>query len=179
MAERGLSFDDAYQQIKLSRPCIDPNPGFQRQLKMWSAMKFNIEGNTIIHRRWRVMKLAREWSYSGKVTSPLPTLVYDTEVHCCCSCQEPLFAPANIISHDRDMIRFGGITATDADCDLHVVEPMSWMAGSVVAARYGAIECPKCKAEIGLFCWHGEQCSCGTSIYPSFQIQKEKIVLKK
>lgn len=27
MAERGLSFDDAYQTVKLCRPCIDPNPG--------------------------------------------------------------------------------------------------------------------------------------------------------
>lgn len=27
MAERGLSFDEAYQQVKLCRPCIDPNPG--------------------------------------------------------------------------------------------------------------------------------------------------------
>lgn len=33
MAREGLSFDDAYGQVKLARPSIRPNPGFYHQLQ--------------------------------------------------------------------------------------------------------------------------------------------------
>lgn len=64
---------------------------------MWAAMKFNIQGDSVAHRRWRcaptllcatpisgiacrVMRLAREYNYDGKISSPLPTLSFTNEV---------------------------------------------------------------------------------------------------
>lgn len=47
-------------------------------------------------------------------------------------------------------MRYGGVAATNADCDLLIVEPMAWMSG-ITDVRYGAIVCPKCKDEIGAF----------------------------
>ena len=52
--------------------------------------------------------------------------------------------------HEHGLTGFGGVKATDADCDLLVVEPMAWMSGSVDGPR-GSINCPKCKAEIGCY----------------------------
>ncbi|XP_068588150.1 dual specificity protein phosphatase 19-like isoform X2 [Cebidichthys violaceus] len=35
MLREGLSFDDAYGQVKLARPSIRPNPGFHQQLQSY------------------------------------------------------------------------------------------------------------------------------------------------
>ncbi|TMS04949.1 Dual specificity protein phosphatase 19 [Larimichthys crocea] len=35
MLKEGLSFDDAYSQVKLARPSIRPNPGFYQQLQSY------------------------------------------------------------------------------------------------------------------------------------------------
>ncbi|XP_041866088.1 dual specificity protein phosphatase 19-like isoform X2 [Melanotaenia boesemani] len=37
MLGEGLSFDDAYSQVKLARPSIRPNPGFYQQLQNYKA----------------------------------------------------------------------------------------------------------------------------------------------
>ncbi|XP_039890033.1 dual specificity protein phosphatase 19-like [Simochromis diagramma] len=37
MLREGLSFDDAYSQVKLARPSIRPNPGFYQQLQKYKS----------------------------------------------------------------------------------------------------------------------------------------------
>lgn len=36
MQREGLSFEDAYSQVKLARPSVHPNPGFYQQLQSYN-----------------------------------------------------------------------------------------------------------------------------------------------
>ncbi len=51
---------------------------------------------------------------------------------------------------------------------------MDWMLGVNDAAE-GKIVCPKCSAKLGLFKWHGAQCSCGSWVTPAIQIHKSRV----
>lgn len=46
MFREGLSFSDAYDQVKLARPSIRPNPGFYQQLERYQPKGSRNEPST-------------------------------------------------------------------------------------------------------------------------------------
>ena len=47
--------------------------------------------------------------------------------------------------------------------------------GDIASSSEGKLTCPKCNAKLGLFRWHGNQCSCGTWVAPAIQIHLSKV----
>jgi len=43
----------------------------------------------------------------------------------------------------------------------------------------GKLYCPKCKSKLGSFDWAGSKCSCGKWVTPAFQVQKNRVDLRK
>ena len=57
MATKGLSFEDAFTQVKNARSIVCPNSGFRGQLRLFAEMKFVVNGDTLAHRHYRMRKV--------------------------------------------------------------------------------------------------------------------------
>jgi hypothetical protein len=59
---------------------------------------------------------------------------------------------------------------------LFLANGLDWM-GDISLSAEGKLSCPnvKCGSKLGLFKWHGTQCSCGTWVVPAIMIQKSRV----
>lgn len=55
-----------------------------------------------------------------------------------------------------------------------LADGLNWM-GDISQSHEGKLSCPKCDAKLGLYKWHGTQCSCGTWVVPAIMVQKSRI----
>lgn len=53
-------------------------------------------------------------------------------------------------------------------------EALDWM-GPINESHEGKLSCPKCKGKLGMYKWHGTQCSCGTWVVPAIMIHKSRV----
>jgi protein-tyrosine phosphatase len=44
MVKHNCGFEEALEFVKKSRPCVIPNEGFSKQLKLWGEIKYKFEG---------------------------------------------------------------------------------------------------------------------------------------
>ena len=57
---------------------------------------------------------------------------------------------------------------------IFLADGLDWM-GDISQSAEGKLSCPKCSAKLGLYKWHGTQCSCGTWVVPAIMIQKSRV----
>ena len=57
---------------------------------------------------------------------------------------------------------------------IFLADGLDWM-GDISLSHEGKIICPKCNGKLGIFKWHGTQCSCGTWVTPAIMIHKSRI----
>mmetsp|Transcript_4890 Transcript_4890/g.9326 ORF Transcript_4890/g.9326 Transcript_4890/m.9326 type:complete len:163 (-) Transcript_4890:66-554(-) len=63
----------------------------------------------------------------------------------------------------------------DDQCQsIFLAEVKDWM-GVITESHEGKLSCPKCKGKLGMYKWHGTQCSCGTWVVPAIMIHKSRI----
>ena len=122
-------------------------------------------------------------------------------MYCCGRCREPVALVASLSKEHGDEGRLdeesaGGKSAKRPCTSLFLEEPLEWMRDGLGFASTsdksegdeeeaeasipsGKLYCPKCKNKIGSFDWAGSKCSCGKWITPAFQIQKNRVDLRK
>jgi len=59
---------------------------------------------------------------------------------------------------------------------IFLADGLDWM-GDISQSPEGKLSCPnlKCGSKLGLYKWHGTQCSCGTWVVPAIMIQKSRV----
>lgn len=55
-----------------------------------------------------------------------------------------------------------------------LADGLDWM-GDISQSHEGKLSCPKCHGKLGLYKWHGTQCSCGTWVVPAIMIHKSRV----
>lgn len=54
-------------------------------------------------------------------------------------------------------------TSIGEKCQCHFLkDALNWMGKEIHECHEGKLSCPKCDGKLGLYKWHGTQCSCGT-----------------
>jgi dual specificity phosphatase 12 len=67
-------------------------------------------------------------------------------------------------------------TKPPSPCAHHFVEAMSWMRSELEQQKLeGKLECQKCKAKVGSYCWAGTPCSCGEWVTPAISLARGKV----
>jgi len=179
MKSHGLSFEEAFSMVKASRPIVSPNCGFLKQLKMWEEMQYNLEGTSKSHKAYHLQKASKEFYGSSKMSivipgedpQNIPSIDSDLTNSCKC-CQRDLFLDSNVISHLKGVSDQGKLWFEEK-CGYTYIEPMSWMGE--LCGSGGQLYCPRCKVQLGSWNWTKSQCSCGSTIQPSFRIISDKI----
>ena len=55
-----------------------------------------------------------------------------------------------------------------------LADGLDWM-GDIRLSHEGKLSCPKCSGKLGLYKWHGTQCSCGTWVVPAIMVHKSRV----
>lgn len=117
---------------------------------------------------------------------PMSKLIdYDpnTTRYACKICRTILFSESDLQnpSHSKSQHKFSsrktksGANISNSRCEsLFLADGVGWM-GDIASSSEGKFTCPKCNAKLGLFRWHGNQCSCGTWVAPAIQIHSSKV----
>jgi dual specificity phosphatase 12 len=117
---------------------------------------------------------------------PMSKLIdYDPTMtrYACKICRTILFAESDLQnpSHSKSQHKFSsrktksGANVSNSRCEsLFLADGVGWM-GDIASSSEGKLTCPKCNAKLGLFRWHGNQCSCGTWVAPAIQIHLSKV----
>lgn len=122
---------------------------------------------------------------------PLPSIpkVYDpsTTRFACKMCRTILFNDAELEDppHAQSQHSFSSRkTKTGANVNsargnnkcqsFFLADALDWM-GDISFQNEGKLACPKCSGKLGLYKWHGTQCSCGTWVVPAIMIHKSRV----
>jgi dual specificity phosphatase 12 len=63
----------------------------------------------------------------------------------------------------------------DDECqNIFLADSLDWM-GPITESHEGKLSCPKCNGKLGMYKWHGTQCSCGTWVVPAIMIHKSRV----
>lgn len=110
---------------------------------------------------------------------------YDTRLvrYACKICRTILFSETDLQSpsHNKNLHRFSsrktksGTNISSNRCEsVFLADGVEWM-GDIASSSEGKFSCPKCHNKLGLYRWHGNQCSCGTWVAPAIQIHSSKV----
>ncbi|PVU93223.1 hypothetical protein BB561_003378 [Smittium simulii] len=201
MKARNWAPEEALDYIKQSRPQINPNSGFIKQLHIYQKLNYSVDVNqsngTLENAHFAQDPILKNKSQND----PKKLSVR------CKKCRRILFDETNIIEHipkstgsdfnsyrgdlnsevnSRNhnlamLSRIGINTSTKGlnhnknICSSVFMEPMDWIKGSQTTEISDKICCPKCEAKLGQYNWSGSKCSCGTWVTPSFQIHKSRV----
>jgi dual specificity phosphatase 12 len=171
MKTNKITFEVALDLVRRIRSVIRPNPGFIDQILLLEAMKFDLEGDTIYHYQYRLMKIqhlrkCKELtgsnlnSFNRRATSSLSA----RSRYNCRNCHALLFSSAELLP--KQVINFvqNQITLTEDLENSHRLFPMAWMIPiEVVDEEEGELLCPGCQSIIGTFDWE--------SMPPEFRIK--------
>ena len=149
-----FSVMDSFQVVKGKFPWIDPNPGFMRQLNLFEDMKWTIDVNNSLYKR-----------YFNTFNSKNSFAVTNTLSIKCKKCRRSIANLDNIIKHDKK----------DQDCTSVFIDVMDWMT---TTSNQDKLSCPFCLSKLGSYNWSGDTCSCGCWVTPSFRLSISKLDLK-
>lgn len=115
---------------------------------------------------------------------PLSKLkTYDVHMNrfACKMCRTILFGECDLeeIPHSKGQHSFSSRKLKSAGnakvCQSIFLAPgLEWMVGIDDSAE-GKLSCPKCTGKLGLYKWHGTQCSCGSWVTPAIQIHSSRV----
>jgi len=104
-------------------------------------------------------------------------------VFCCSNCGRKLFRDANIMEHvcgqEGRLSKCLLFRSPDIFkcCDAFFIEPVRWMITNDLQFVEGKLSCPNvdCNQTLGSWSWKLTECSCMSSVFPSFRIFKKKV----
>lgn len=118
---------------------------------------------------------------------PMPPQFDDNLTRFACKmCRTILFSEAELEDppHTQAQHNFsirktksGANTNNSSKCQSYfLADALDWM-GDINLSHEGKLSCPKCSGKLGLYKWHGTQCSCGTWVVPAIMVQKGRVDL--
>lgn len=152
----------------------------------------NFVRDLVLRRIPKTKKVATEPNTDEKMKEvlepfdPMSKLIdYDQNItrYACKICRTILFAETDLQnpSHSKSQHKFSsrktksGANVSNSRCEsLFLADGVGWM-GDIASFSEGKFTCPKCNSKLGLFRWHGNQCSCGTWVAPAIQIHSSKV----
>lgn len=151
-------------------------------------MNYNLEGDTKVHRRYQLQKMANEFELTGEIPATIyvaddPHIInldqVEEALYACGSCNRKLFLESNVIEHEPNQARTfrnGGHT----QCDSIFIEPISWMT-YLLTPKSGELSldlrCPNhhCQQVLGTWYFGSTDCSCLAQVQPAFRVKKHRV----
>lgn len=188
MRKYKISYMSALALVKRSRPVVDPNDGFVKQLEIFQTMNFSVDPTNKEYRLVVLKHLAdrvkRKFlsnlynkvdvhedlkKYFAKLESKAkPKILFK-----CRRCRVFLFKNFNVILDGYE------------ECPFIFSEPPSWLIADLQESLRGDIKCPKCDCKIGTFDLAGLPCGDKCTKHsdslklPSFKFTKSKIDIEQ
>ena len=128
-----------------------------------------------------------------EVEPPPPTMpkAYDqsTTRFACKMCRTILFSEAELEDppHTQSQHNFSNRKTKTAGINsslgnkchyVFIGDSLDWM-GDIRLQNEGKLACPKCCGKLGLYKWHGTQCSCGTWVVPAIMVHNGRVDIVK
>jgi len=155
-----LHFHAALDKVQSIRPQTCPNPGFERQLKLWYSMQYDIKPRDPQYRLFQ-LKHGME-----SFVEPAAASVEDGVVagfgYKCRKCRRALFYSADIVPHNSSWWQKFSPAAQPCKLGISVL-PMSWMKGTESGSR---LSCKHCGSKLGHFStgYDTVECACGVRV---------------
>lgn len=188
MKKYNLTYDTALEQLRSKRPCVYPNPGFARQLRLYHSLNYSYTPEeSKSTQRTRVPAADDFTDVLPATKSKSGTMEYKCKL-CRCS----LFTDTDLVLHVVGKGRFDMQSRSSAYkakqnaesqeksyCrqELFTLQP-EWLTDIYDKdINDGDIECPnaKCQAKLGRYSLVGEKCSCAKWVNPAFHFHRTKI----
>uniref|UniRef100_A0A8C6PK03 protein-tyrosine-phosphatase n=1 Tax=Nothobranchius furzeri TaxID=105023 RepID=A0A8C6PK03_NOTFU len=151
--------------IPVSMMFFRVNSGFEDQLRLYEAMKCEVDTSNPSYKQYRLLKIKIK-KFSGTHTyQHIRTLFRGSSI-----LSHPVGEGASAFSHKK----FSNLTG-NAQCTSYFIEPVQWMKPSLLRVMHGQLLCPKCSSKLGSFSWCGYQCSCGRWVTPAFQLHHNRV----
>lgn len=178
---------EALEQIRQSRPIVEPNEGFMQQLEMYHKMQtpINVEESPV-YQRWLYQREIQMSSDCGQAPDADKIRFEDEHVNQsgdadladlelkCKKCRRTLATSQFLIPHQQPP--HNNPFPTSLTCAHYFCDPLSWMRPELEQGKLdGRLECPKCKTNVGKYAWQGLRCSCGAWIVPAITLAKGKV----
>ncbi|XP_012658146.1 dual specificity protein phosphatase 12 [Otolemur garnettii] len=187
-----VTFEEAYGHLQSVKPDAKMNEGFERQLKLYQAMGYEVDTSSAIYKQYRLQVVTEKYPELQNIpqelfaVDPATTLEgsNDKVLYKCRKCRRSLFRSSSILDHNEGSgpeafvhkrMTLPFMVSIGPRCTSYFIEPVQWMEFSLLGVMDGQLLCPKCRAKLGSFNWCGEQCSCGRWITPAFQIHKNRV----
>lgn len=191
MKKYNLSYEKALEQLRTKRPCVYPNPGFARQLRLYHSMNYSYNPDQSPYKqRSKSNQLPTENNFDDVI--PIVRNEGATIEYKCKLCRHLLFTDTDLVAHIVGKGRFDiqsrssaykakqNAESKDKDyCqqELFTTQP-DWLTDIYDKdINDGDIECPnrKCHAKVGRYSLVGEKCTCAKWVNPAFHFHRSKI----
>ncbi|KAF1810219.1 dual specificity protein phosphatase 12 [Eremomyces bilateralis CBS 781.70] len=188
----GITPQQAIEQIRQSRPFVEPNDGFMQQLELYYTMKApeSVE-DTAIYQKWlyqREVELSRSCGMppdTDKIRFEDEHTLWDGtsegfEMRCR-KCRRTLATSQYVLPHEAKvkLSQHGNAISNEpssTECAHYFIDPLSWMRPELEQGKLeGRVECPKCATNVGKYAWQGMKCSCGAWVVPGISLAKGRI----
>jgi dual specificity phosphatase 12 len=107
MKTRKLTLKEAIEHIKDKKPDIRPNDGFIQQLKLWEAMKYQLDERHKSYRAYKLHHQANKMRDTGYMETmelmPDPISCSESSYYSCRKCRRQLFNGSNVLQHELGM----------------------------------------------------------------------------
>ena len=157
-----LGVEAALELVKSKRKCVNPNPGFMAQLRLWEAMRFSLENDFLRYKMYKLHIVSETIRKSKILSKEAVNSVVDPDpglsrkyrnsavVYKCKQCRRVLATCDNLVPHVTGHSPYwyslgrgqGGhtyCTQTISIC------PMSWMEDNLRTNLSGKLFCPHCR----------------------------------
>jgi dual specificity phosphatase 12 len=191
MKKYNLSYEAALEQLQSKRPCVYPNPGFAKQLRLYHSMNYSFNPYSALRKQ---PSTSDNVLVENNFDDVIPVTQNDTSLieYKCKLCRHVLFTDADLVSHIAGKGRFDfhsrssaykakqNAESKDEDyCqqELFTTQP-DWLTDIYdKETNNGEIECPnsKCQAKLGRYSLVGEKCTCAKWVNPAFHFHRSKI----
>ena len=164
MAKYRLGVDEALALLKRKRSVVSPNPGFMAQLRLWEAMRCQLENDFLRYKMYKLHIVSEKIRKSKILSKEVANSVADLDPLCsekllsrsaavvykCKQCRRVLATCDNLIPHHPGRSPYWhslGARGAEGYCTQTVsINPMSWMEESLRGNLSGKLACPHCRS---------------------------------
>ncbi|TGZ83872.1 dual specificity protein phosphatase 12 [Ascodesmis nigricans] len=195
MRSRKLGRDDALARIRETRPFVEPNPDFMKQLELYEKMGWvdDIDEHPI-YQRWlwrRELELSRQ---AGVAPDRVHFRDAEKEMVAeagmkeaqgerfvelrCKKCRRTLANSHFLTPHIPKASQPPHPRVPQQPCSHHFLEPLKWMKNELEQGKLeGKLDCPnsKCGGKVGSYAWQGMKCSCGEWVVPGISLARGRV----
>ena len=164
MQKHKYSVEKSFEILKSKRKCVNPNPGFMAQLRLWEAMRFKLEQDFLRYKMYKLQTVSEHLRRSKIISKDVVKSIVEPDpaeqgkhtrqcwmIYKCKACRRVVATCDNLIPHQPGQGPTwwcGGGRAGESCCTKTVsITPMSWMEAALHCGLSGPLFCPQCRLE--------------------------------